>query len=292
MSLKRRRTYLLGLFCVFVIVIPLLILFSMGYRLNSKFRLVKTGGIFLDIEKPGVIVKLNGRIVETSNMLGDSILIRNLLPETFYVRVEKEGYKAWRKDIKVEEQKVTICYPFLVQSRIQPEWISKYITEPGSKTKKKRRRNREYSEGLEVFRTYDKPPGNIIPGWEDSDIKKYKPGADRRLKKNVFLFREGNRIYAQWTGSEESRPYFIDTADSKLVYYPVKKIKAFGFFPGRNDSFLVLHKDGTLIAVEIDTRFEIHNAYRIVRKCSRFAVKGETLYFFSEGAMFRIDFGS
>jgi hypothetical protein len=52
----------------------------------------------------------------------------------------------------------------------------------------------------------------------------------------------------------------------------------------------VLLEDLNLYAVEIDTRFEIQNIYKIVSNCSRFAVKDESLYFFSEGALYRIDF--
>ncbi len=292
MGLKRKRIYILGLFCVFIIVIPLLILFSMGYRLDSKFRLVKTGGIYLENDESGVVVKLNGRVIEKSNMLEENILIRNLVPETYHVRLEKDGYKTWRKNIKVQEQKVTVCYPLLVQRVLHPEWIPKYHDNPGKKGRKRRELNEEYSEAMEIFKTYDKPPKDFISVWEDSDIKKYKLGAGRKLKKKVLLFRQGNRIYAQWTGNAESRPFFIDSANKKLVYYPANKIVSFGFFPGRSDSFLVLHDDGMLIAVEIDTRFGIHNVYRIVKNCTGFAVHDKVLYYISGKAVYKIDFES
>jgi len=53
---------------------------------------------------------------------------------------------------------------------------------------------------------------------------------------------------------------------------------------------LVLLDDFTLYAVEIDTRFEIQNIYKITSNCSSFAVINEFLYYISGSAVYRIDF--
>jgi len=53
----------------------------------------------------------------------------------------------------------------------------------------------------------------------------------------------------------------------------------------------VLLDDGTLYAVEIDTRFDVQNSYRLVKNCSKFAVSDEMLYYVSGGNLYRIDFG-
>ena len=288
MTPRKKLYYLLGLVGVFVIIIPILVLYSMGYRLNSQLRLVKTGGIYLVNNELEAVVLINGKNAKTSSLFERDLFVRNLMPKAYYVRLEKDGYRPWKKNVRVQEQKVEVCYPLLLPVKLNPQFIPRYLKIKDNL--KKWEANEEYSDALKVFQTYDSPVRSIIPGWEDSDIKKYKLNAYRRLNKKVFLFREGNKIYVKWTGTEDKRPFFIDTAKQKLVYAPEKKILSFGFFPGRNDSMLVLLEDLNLYAVEIDTRFEIQNIYKIISDCRRFAVVGEFLFFYSGNAIYRIDF--
>ena len=288
MTPKKKLYYLLGLIAVFVVLIPILILYSMGYRLNSEFRLVKTGGIYLVNNELDAAVLVNGKKTKTSSLFERDLFIRNLIPKVYYVRIEKEGYRPWKKNVNVHEQKVEVCYPLLIPYKLKPGFIPKYLKKTADQ--KKWELNEEYSDALKVFKTYDNPVRSIIPGWEDSDIKKYKLNANRRLNKKVFLFLERNKIYVKWTGTNDKRPFFIDTQKQKLVYAPEKKIISFGFFPGRNDSMIVLLEDLNLYAIEIDTRFEIQNIYKIMSECRRFAVLGEFLFFYAGNAIYRIDF--
>lgn len=293
MTPKQKRLYLLGMFIIFMVVIPVLVLYSSGYRLNSKFRLVKTGGIYFHNDQSGVSALLNGKVKKTAGLLEKNLLIRNLRPATYYSRIEKENYRVWEKNITVNEQMVEVCYPLLIPANLNPEPVTKYLKiKPAAKGKKpKFELNEEYTEVMDLFRVYGKPVKGMLQVWENRDVKKLKLGRDRRLWKKVFLFREGNSIYVRWTGSDEERPYFIPSKGKRLVYAPDKKIISFGFFPERNDSMLVLLEDGMLYAVEIDTRFDIQNTYRIAKNCSRFAVSDELLYYFSAGTLYRIEFG-
>jgi len=293
MTPARRKFYVLAMFVVFVIVIPVIILHSSGYRLNSRFRLVKTGGIYFHNDESDAVVKLNGKVKKRAGILERNLLVKDLRPATYYARVEKEGYRVWEKNVTVAEQKVEVCYPLLIPQNLKPELVPRYdIIKPEKKGQKTRREpNDEFTEAMELFRTWGKPSKGIIPGWENRDEKKLRLGADRKLRKKVFLFREGNKIYVRWTGSEDQRPFFISSAGKRLVYAPDKKIVSFGFFPERDDSMLVLLDDGTLYAVELDTRFDIQNIYKIARSCTRFAVNDEMLYYVSGGNLYRVDFG-
>lgn len=293
MTPARKKIYIFGMFVVFVIAIPVIILHSSGYRLNSKFRLVKTGGIYFHNEQSDAIVRLNGKVKKTAGLLERNLLVRELRPATYYARIEKEGYRVWEKNITVSEQKVEVCYPLLIPHDLKPELIPKYniITPEKKGQKTKRELNDEFTEAIDLFKTWGRPSKGVIPGWESGDIKKFRLGADRRLRKKVFLFKDGNKIYVKWTGSEDQRPFFISSEGRRLVYAPDQNILSFGFFPERDDSMLVLVEDGTLYAVEIDTRFDIQNIYKIARNCTKFAVNDEMLYYVSGGNVYRVDFG-
>jgi hypothetical protein len=292
MTPGKKRMYMFLFFMVFIIVIPVLILYSSGYRLSGKFKLVKTGGIYLVNDESDVVVKLNGRVKKRAGLFDKNLLIKDLKPATYYTRVEKDGYRIWEKNITVEEQKVVECFPLLIPVDLKPVFIPKNLEikpdKKGAKTKLKP--NNEYIDALDIFKTSGKPAAVMILGWESSDIKMLKLGSDRKLRRKVFIFREANRIYVKWTGKDDQRPYFISSAGKRLAFAPDKGIISFDFFPGRDDSMLVLLEDGTLCAVEIDTRFDIQNNYRISRNCQRFATMDELLYYFSGGGLFRINF--
>jgi hypothetical protein len=288
MKPKIRKMYLLGLASIFIVVIPVLVLFSTGYRLDSRFRLVKTGGIYLVNDESGLTVTLDGKIITHAGMFGNNILIRNLLPKAYSMTVEKKGCRPWKRNVTVEEQKVEICYPLLIPLELNRQLVPKYIAHDDKKNT--RELNEEYTEALNLFRTYEKPAKGIIPVWVDKAVKKIKLVADRRLKKKVLLSRHGNSIFVQWTGSDAKRPFFIGSSEKQPVYSGWKKIHSFGFFPERHDSLLVLLEDHTLYAVGIDTRYKTRIVYRIVSNCNRFAVMDEYVYYFSGKNLYRIDF--
>ncbi|MGL4370439.1 MAG: PEGA domain-containing protein, partial [Spirochaetota bacterium] len=233
-----------------------------------------------------------GKIKKRSDLFEKNLLILNLRPGTYNVKAEKEGYRQWEKTVTVQEHLVEVCFPLLIPQNLKPEGIPKYLViAPAKKGQKQKREiNEEFTEAVELIRIYDKPSKGIIPGWDNSDVVKYRLGSDRKLRGKVLLLREGSRIYAKWTGNKDQRPFFIPGEGKQLIYSAGRKIRSFGFFPDRNDSMMVLLDDGTLYAVEIDNRFGVHNIYTIMKNCTRFAVSDEILYYVSGGNLYRIDF--
>jgi hypothetical protein len=91
-----------------LIIGPLLIFYSLGYRFDfEKKKITKTGGIFIKALPKEVEVSIDGKIKKKTDSLFGSLLIENLLPKKYKVRVEKEGYFPWEKELEVEEEKVT-----------------------------------------------------------------------------------------------------------------------------------------------------------------------------------------
>lgn len=293
MTVKKQWMYLAGLFLVFLIVIPVILLYSFGYRLSGDFRLVKTGGLYFANSEADASVYLNGKLKKTSGMFERNLLVQNIKPGNYHVKMTKEGYRTWQKWIKVEEQKVEASFPLLIPDDLNAEEIKKYLpTDDDEKKKRKPKRelNDEFSDVAELFKNAEKPSKSIFPQWNSREIAKLKLGKNRKLRGKVLLSKEGNTLYVKWTGREEQLPFFINTMKKKRIYSPEKTITAFDFFPNRDDSFVVRFDDGSLYAVEIDTRFGEQNSYRIVKYCDRFLIDGEMLYYYSGGRLFKINF--
>ena len=292
MTVKKQWMYIAGLTLVFLVVIPVILLYSFGYRLSSDFRLVKTGGIYCSNDESDVSVYLNGKLKKSSGMIERNILVQNIKPGNYHVKVVKDGYRLWQKWIKVHEQKVEVCFPLLLPKDLNPEEIPKYLPLEGKLKKKKPKRelNDEYTDIQQLFKKSRKPAKNIFPSWNSREIAKLKLGKNRKLKEKVFLEKSGKRIYVRWTGKKDRLPFFINTMKRKRVYSSEKWISAFEFYPKRNDAFIVRFIDGSLYAVEIDTRFGVQNLYRIVNWCDSFIVDGPMLFYFQRNKLYKIDF--
>jgi hypothetical protein len=296
MTPKQQFRYILGLFAVFLVVIPVVIFYSFGYRLTSNLKVVKTGGMYISNNETGANVLLNGKLKKSAGIIDRNILIQNIKPGNYTVNVEKEGYRPWVKYIKVQEQLVEVCFPLLVPAELKSEEIPKFLPVEKSELNKKGSKrpkpelNDEYSDVIDLFKEAKKPAKSLFPIWNKKETAALRLGPMRKLKDKVFLANEGNKIYVKWLGKKDQLPFFINTVSKKLVYAPEKSITAIEFYPGRNDAFLVQFDDGSLYGVEIDTRFGNQNSYRILKYCSRFIVHYEMLYYFIGDKLYSIDF--
>jgi hypothetical protein len=110
---KRNRTVLFYSFLfLFLLVSPLAVLYSQGYRLNFNPEpggriIVKTGGFFVNAEPRQVEIYLDGKFEKRTDFIFGSNLIKNLLPKKYKIEVKKDGYFTWTKTLEVKEKEVT-----------------------------------------------------------------------------------------------------------------------------------------------------------------------------------------
>jgi hypothetical protein len=104
---QRKFLFLFFLF-LFLVFGPTLIFYSLGYRIDfEKKKITKTGGIFIKALPKEVEISIDGKLKKKTDPFFGSALIENLLPKKYKVKVKKEGYFPWEKELNVEEEKVT-----------------------------------------------------------------------------------------------------------------------------------------------------------------------------------------
>jgi len=110
---KRARTtiFLICLF-LFILITPVAVLYSQGYRLDFNPPaggkiITQTGGLFLKILPKQVEVYLDGNLKKKTDFFFGSVLIENLLPKKYTIRVQKEGFYPWEKVLEIKEKEVT-----------------------------------------------------------------------------------------------------------------------------------------------------------------------------------------
>jgi hypothetical protein len=108
LSSKLRKRVLYVLFVLFVILTPILIGYSKGYRLDDALGLIQTGGIYLHSDIANTSVYIDDEFIENNGAFLRNTLVQNLLPNRYYaVRVQHEEYQSWVKVLLVKPRFVT-----------------------------------------------------------------------------------------------------------------------------------------------------------------------------------------
>lgn len=104
----QRKILFFSFVFLFLILGPILVLYSFGYRFDfEKKKITQTGGIFVKGQPKELKIFINGKFVKKTDFFFGSALIENLLPKKYKIRIEKEGFFPWEKELEVEEKKVT-----------------------------------------------------------------------------------------------------------------------------------------------------------------------------------------
>ena len=117
MTLRTRRIIYISFIIVFVIVAPVLILYTAGYRFNiKKAEIQKTGALVVNSEPEDVDVYVNNQLVATKT----PARIHNLTPNEYLVKVEKDGYTSWQKKLEVKSKETTFAENVLLFKKSGP----------------------------------------------------------------------------------------------------------------------------------------------------------------------------
>ena len=109
MSKGSRRLLFYSLVLIFIVVGTITILYSRGFRIDfDTLTLEKTGAIFIRTEPKESTLFVNEEEIKRSDgFLLSGTLVKNLSPQTYDVRVSKEGYIDWINTLPVREGVVT-----------------------------------------------------------------------------------------------------------------------------------------------------------------------------------------
>ena len=101
--MKKKNRLILLAFCIvlFLLVAPLILLYSQGYRFDfDKNKVVKTGGIFINISNTSAEIYINEKFVKKTGFFANTALIENLLPKKYNIEVKKAGFQNMAKKLR------------------------------------------------------------------------------------------------------------------------------------------------------------------------------------------------
>ncbi len=108
MNNKTRKTIFFACLLLFIIIAPLTILYSQGYRLDFENKAIRqTGGLFLRATPRRADIYINDKPVKRTDFFFGSALIENLLPKEHKIEIKKPGHHVWLKNLTIREKEVT-----------------------------------------------------------------------------------------------------------------------------------------------------------------------------------------
>lgn len=136
MKKKGRTILFIFLLLSFCAVGPFLIMYSQGYRFDiEKFVFVETGGIYVKVYPNDADVFVDNKYENKTATFSRDLLVQNLLPEEHIVKIEKQDYRIWEKNLLVEKKKVAeakyiILFPNDIPFSKSIEGVNKFFKFP------------------------------------------------------------------------------------------------------------------------------------------------------------------
>ncbi|MFH1456833.1 MAG: PEGA domain-containing protein [Patescibacteria group bacterium] len=106
MTIVHRRILYIAFFIIFFISAPIVIMLAQGYKFNwNNKSWQKTGVLFLEVKPEKANIYLNNEFYGEKT----STRVKNLLPGKYAIRVEKENYIAWNKNLTIYPNTTTFA---------------------------------------------------------------------------------------------------------------------------------------------------------------------------------------
>jgi len=287
----RKRFFVSGLFVVlFIVLIPLILLYSLGYRLDKDFSLFPTGGAYVFYPESRAQVYVNGELGKTTSLFERGIFIDNLNAGTYDIEVRKEFYRPWKKTFEVAVGKVAEGYPFLIPEVISTSSVPRFVTVASGASVT----NSLYGEVVALFATTTEPKTNLLLQEKMVATSSVVATTTALIKKNIeiVLEKQTGRMVASWKGSKDAMPfYFCDAArllcEDSFVVIP-NSVKRFDFYPGRNDVLIYNKADGVYVT-ELDSRTP-QNTFKLISGNVDFRESGDRVFVKEKASYYEIIF--
>lgn len=135
LSYRHRLCFFWALVVVFIVLLPILIFYTTGYRLvftEAEPEIVTTGGLYLSVPASAATILVDDEPVTGRQFLSAARYIQNIDAGQHRVVVQGDGVVTWVKSLPVYEYRVTEAAAFTVPSVPRARLITEYETPAGA----------------------------------------------------------------------------------------------------------------------------------------------------------------
>lgn len=232
-------------------------LFALGYQYDFvQSRFLKTGSLEVKLNVPAEIY-INDELVGNTFFLGNSFSKGRLLPRTYRVRVEKEGYQPWQKLVKIEAgllasfpRAILISEIFeeavVASSSVKNITMRKFDAEKKSamfgNKQKLESINLKTGEKIEIKQAVQKP----TPSVEKTEMTEIVSADEEKT-----AWFSGYEVWVKWLKDANYQPYKL-AGDVEFITRFSQKIEGIQWY--KDSAHLLVSVGGFLKLIEIDDR--------------------------------------
>lgn len=254
LTLKKRRILFWCSVVFFMALLVPVFLFSFGYGVGSGFKIQRTGSIAITASVVNATVSANNFRKKNTSFITKNALIKNLVPGEYKVEVKRKGFWDWKKNLKVDSEKVTAREVLLIPLQMKGEILG--TTSPVTKKEPKLppsvKRFWELPKSQEILILGDdkkfyrnNKPENKIATTTLEILRKSKHAFISENEQEIIIWDE-KKIDILWIVETEKMPLWM-----KIEYYnsflSTKTIKDVRNYPGRLDYLIVQMENGVFV---------------------------------------------
>ncbi len=305
LSVKSRNIFFYLSIVIFLVAVPVLVLYTTGYRFGEGI-ISRTGGISVYLSPSGSSLYINGKFNDTLGFLSRSFFVQDLKVGSYSIEVKKEGYYSWKKNIVVYPKIVTENYSFLSPEKFILKEITQFSKSKetsGTTTKDTTKSATSTTEYLEVASLFEKK--NLTKAEEKKELltiqnthEKFNLNKtdDILISGKSAVYLKDNTISASWIGNVLDAPYFFHTSTSTVatttsIFRSDEKIFNIEFYPERTDVVLLEMPSGVFaLQLNMNSKKEDLRPVFIEPQAKvRIASNGEYFIKNKEGQFYRLE---
>ncbi len=263
MLLSTRRILYFSFIFAFILITPILILYSLGYNLNSGFKLQKSGILIIETEPKGATVIFGDKKIDNfwskiftknQNNLQTPAKLKNIQAGEYEVSLTLKGYWPWTKKLIIKAGETTFANKIFLFRNNLPTFIDtlpnedisfsankKYLVDISSSSAQLIKVDNDKNETSSVKIATSSNIGNNIIRWS-GDQKKVIYGF------SLFFIDDWTKYIdlSKLLGGDFSKYSWGD--DSSILYTDNKKIFSFDIYNNSNQEILELENTTTMLA--------------------------------------------
>jgi hypothetical protein len=108
MTKNTKKLLFISSIIAFLLITPIILLYSWGYRFDfENKKITSTGSLYVKAKPKRVNITIDGKIQKKTDLFFGSSYIDSLIPKKHEIKIEKEGYHNWIKQLKIESKQTT-----------------------------------------------------------------------------------------------------------------------------------------------------------------------------------------
>lgn len=292
MTKKIRNIIFLFLALLFLIIAPLVVVYSLGWRFDWQTKKIIQPGMFYFKAWPrNCQIYIDGETKKKTDIFFGSVLIENLMPKTYEIKITKKGYYPWQKNLAISKREVTeaknvILVPQNPELKFLSNNTEEFFFSPDKKiiiTKEKQ----DEGWSLKIIETKENIKSHLI---SQEDLKIGALDQTKNLEQIELInlrFSDNSQKILLTLGAKERLYYFILDINTKNIIpldflkIDIEKI----FFHTEDENKILILSNSDLIEANIEKKETIDP---LIKGIVSLNTNGRDIYYISkEGFVFK-----